>query len=90
MEVIGLFVFGAIAGYLAGVALFEDGGVGIAGHVVVGSLAGIVGGYMASMLLGLADPANTLSPMALVAGVVSAIVTVVLVNAYAERVELRA
>ncbi len=89
MELIIWFIAGAVSGYLAGVTFFEDEGVGVAGHVIVGSLAGIIGGYALGALLALQDPIDLLYPMTIVAAAVFAVVTVVAVNEYAERQALR-
>ncbi len=88
MEVIIWFVAGAVAGYLAGVAVFEDEGVGVSGHVLVGAIAGIVGGYGATLIMGDVRPFEPELLLTVVASIVLAVFAVLLVNEYTDRERL--
>ncbi len=88
MELVAWFVLGALAGYVSGVAIFEDEGIGVSGHVLVGSIAGIVGGFAVATFLGIANPFDLFSPETAVGAVVTAALAVILVNSYAERAQL--
>ena len=48
MNIIAWLVLGAIAGYLAGFLVKGDEGYGVIGHVVLGIVGALVGGFLAS------------------------------------------
>ena len=50
MSIIAWIVLGAIAGYLAGLFVTGDEGLGIIGHIVLGIVGALVGGFLASVL----------------------------------------
>lgn len=56
MNLIAWIVLGAIAGYLAGLFVTGDEGLGIIGHIALGIVGAFVGGFLASSLLHVADP----------------------------------
>ena len=56
MNLIAWLVLGAIAGYLAGLFVRGDEGLGIIGHIVLGIVGAFVGGFLASALFGVRDP----------------------------------
>lgn len=51
MSILVWLVVGLIAGWLAGVVM-RGGGFGILGDIVVGILGALIGGFLASVLLG--------------------------------------
>jgi uncharacterized membrane protein YeaQ/YmgE (transglycosylase-associated protein family) len=51
MSILVWLVVGLIAGWLAGVVM-KGGGFGILGDIVVGILGALIGGFLASVLLG--------------------------------------
>jgi len=52
MGIIAWIVLGLIAGFLAG-QVMKGGGYGVVGDIVLGIIGAIVGGFLASTLLGL-------------------------------------
>lgn len=52
MGVIAWILLGLVAGWLAG-QVMKGGGYGLVGDIVLGIIGAIVGGFLASMLLGL-------------------------------------
>jgi len=56
MNIIAWLILGAIAGYLAGFLVKGDEGYGVIGHIVLGIVGALVGGFLASTLLGADDP----------------------------------
>ena len=56
MNIIAWLIFGAIAGYLAGFLVKGDEGYGVIGHVVLGIVGALVGGFLASLLFNVDDP----------------------------------
>jgi uncharacterized membrane protein YeaQ/YmgE (transglycosylase-associated protein family) len=77
MSIIAWLVLGAIAGYLAGFLVKGDEGLGVIGHIVLGIVGALVGGFLAGALLG-SDPIDgALDLSSIVAAAVGAIIVVV-------------
>ena len=57
MNVLTWIVVGMIAGWLAGVAM-KGGGFGIIGDIIVGVVGALLGGFLASKMLNIADPVS--------------------------------
>jgi uncharacterized membrane protein YeaQ/YmgE (transglycosylase-associated protein family) len=77
MSIIAWLVLGAIAGYLAGFLVKGDEGLGVIGHIVLGIVGALVGGFLAGALLG-SDPIDgALDLSSIVAATVGAIIVVV-------------
>ena len=51
MSIIAWLVVGAIAGWLAGLLVKGDEGLGVIGHIVLGIVGALVGGFLAGLLL---------------------------------------
>ena len=58
MNVLTWIVVGMIAGWLAGVAM-KGGGFGIIGDIIVGVVGALLGGFLASKMLNIADPVSS-------------------------------
>ena len=85
MSIIAWIVLGAIAGYLAGFLVKGDEGLGSIGHVVLGIVGALVGGFLAGALFN-SDPINgALDLSSIVVATIGAVVTVVVVNAVTGR-----
>jgi len=50
MNIIAWLILGAIAGYLAGFLVRGDEGLGVIGHIVLGIVGALVGGFLATVL----------------------------------------
>ncbi len=80
MSIIAWIVLGAIAGYLAGFIVRGDEGLGIFGHIVLGIVGALVGGFVAGVLFN-TDPINgALDISSIVVATIGAVITVVVVN----------
>lgn len=55
MGILSWIIVGLIAGWLAG-ELLRGSGLGLVGNIVVGILGALLGGFLASALLGFANP----------------------------------
>ena len=78
MEWIAWLVVGAIAGWLAGLLVKGDEGLGVIGHIVLGLLGALIGGYVVSLVTG-NDPMDGVFDLStLITAVVGAVVLVVL------------
>jgi uncharacterized membrane protein YeaQ/YmgE (transglycosylase-associated protein family) len=85
MSILAWIVLGAIAGYLAGFLVRGDEGLGIIGHIVLGIVGALVGGFLAGALFN-SDPINgALDISSIVVATIGAVITVVVVNAVTGR-----
>jgi uncharacterized membrane protein YeaQ/YmgE (transglycosylase-associated protein family) len=85
MSIIAWIVLGAIAGYLAGFLVRGDEGLGVIGHVVLGIVGALVGGFLAGALFN-SDPINgALDVSSIVVSTIGAVITVVVVSAITGR-----
>ena len=85
MSLIAWIVLGAIAGYLAGVLVRGDEGLGVIGHIVLGIVGALVGGFLASVLFNTQPIDGPLDLSSIVVSVIGAIIVVVVVNAVTGR-----
>jgi uncharacterized membrane protein YeaQ/YmgE (transglycosylase-associated protein family) len=84
MGIIAWIVLGAIAGYLAGMLVKGDEGLGVIGHIVLGIIGALVGGFLAGTVLKVADVTG-INIESTVVAVIGAIIAVVVVNAVTGR-----
>jgi len=81
MNIIAWLILGAIAGYLAGFLVKGDEGYGVIGHIVLGIVGALVGGFLASLLFNVSDPIQgALDISTIVVSVLGAIIAVVVFN----------
>ena len=81
MNILAWTVLGAIAGYLAGLLVRGDEGLGVIGHIVLGIVGAIVGGFIAGAVFGVKDPIQgALDISTIVVAVIGAVLVVVVVN----------
>jgi uncharacterized membrane protein YeaQ/YmgE (transglycosylase-associated protein family) len=82
MNIISWIILGAIAGYLAGFLVRGDEGLGVIGHIVLGIVGALVGGFLAGVLLpGNADYTTGINIPTIIVATIGAIIAVVVVNA---------
>ena len=80
MEWLAWIVVGAIAGWLAGLLVKGDEGMGVIGHVVLGLVGALAGGWIVSQVTG-NDPMDGVFDIStIVTAVIGAVALVVLVN----------
>jgi len=84
MGIVAWIVLGAIAGYLAGLLVKGDEGMGVIGHIVLGIVGALVGGFLAGALFG-TNPVNEIDITSIVVSVIGAIIAVVVWNALTGR-----
>ena len=78
MEWLAWLVVGAIAGWLAGLLVKGDEGLGVIGHIVLGLVGALLGGYVVSLVTN-NDPMDGVFDIStLVTAVIGAVVLVVL------------
>lgn len=80
MEWLAWIVVGAIAGWLAGLLVKGDEGLGVIGHVVLGLVGALLGGWVVSQVTG-NDPMDGVFDIStIITAVVGAVVLVLLVS----------
>jgi uncharacterized membrane protein YeaQ/YmgE (transglycosylase-associated protein family) len=80
MSIIAWIVLGAIAGYLAGFLVKGDEGLGVIGHILLGIVGALVGGFLAGVLFNKSPIDGPLDVSSIVVATIGAILTVVVVN----------
>ena len=80
MDIISWIVLGAIAGYLAGFIVKGDEGLGVIGHIVLGIVGALVGGFLAGVLFN-SDPIDGVFDISsIVVATIGAVITVLVVG----------
>lgn len=85
MEWLAWIVVGAIAGWLAGLLVRGDEGLGVIGHVVLGLVGALLGGWVVSQLTGNDPMDGVFDVSTIVTAVIGAVVLVLLVSAITGR-----
>ncbi len=80
MDLLAWIVVGLIAGWLAGV-IVKGGGYGIVGDIILGIVGAIVGGFLASFLLGIPSPLTGINISTIVVAIIGAIIVVAVFRA---------
>jgi uncharacterized membrane protein YeaQ/YmgE (transglycosylase-associated protein family) len=81
MNIIAWLVLGAIAGYLAGFLVKGDEGLGVIGHIILGIVGALVGGFIASVLLNVNPIDGAFDVSSIVTATLGAVLVVVVVGA---------
>ena len=82
MGLISWLVVGAIAGYLAGLLVKGDEGMGVIGKIVLGIVGGLVGGFLFGLLVpGTRDFVNGINIETIITATIGAVIAVVVWNA---------
>lgn len=76
MGILSWIVVGAIAGWLAGMLVKGDEGLGVIGKIVLGIIGAVVGGFIAGQLFG-GDYINGINVQTIVVATIGAIIVVV-------------
>ena len=85
MSIIAWLVVGAIAGWLAGFLVRGDEGLGVIGHIVLGIVGALFGGFLASVLFNTKPIDGALDVSSIVVATIGAIITVLVVGAVTGR-----
>ena len=81
MGIISWIVVGAIAGYLAGLLVKGDESLGIIGHIALGIVGALVGGFLAGVLTGGKDYTTGINVTTIIVATIGAVIAVVVWNA---------
>jgi uncharacterized membrane protein YeaQ/YmgE (transglycosylase-associated protein family) len=82
MSILAWIVLGAIAGYLAGFLVRGDEGMGVIGHILLGIVGALVGGFLAGVLFGTSPIDGALDISSIVVATIGAVLTVIVVNMF--------
>lgn len=86
MGILSWLIVGAIAGWLAGMLVKGDEGMGVIMHIVLGIVGAIVGGFLAGVLLpGNGDYVTGINPTTIIVAVIGAVIVVIGYNALTGR-----
>ena len=85
MGILSWIILGAIAGWLAGLLVRGDEGLGIIGHIILGIVGAFVGGFLARLIFGIDPIDGALDLSSIVAAVIGAILVVLVVNMFMGR-----
>jgi uncharacterized membrane protein YeaQ/YmgE (transglycosylase-associated protein family) len=80
MGILAWIVLGAIAGYLAGLLVRGDEGLGVIGHIALGIVGALVGGFLAGAMFG-TNPVNGIDLGSIVVATIGAVIAVIVWNA---------
>jgi uncharacterized membrane protein YeaQ/YmgE (transglycosylase-associated protein family) len=84
INIIAWIVLGAIAGWIAGLIVKGDERWGVIGHVVLGIVGALVGGFIANLLLpgnpGAGAQNGDISIVSIIVAVIGAVIVVWVVN----------
>lgn len=84
MGILSWLIVGAIAGWLAGLLVRGDEGLGVVGHIVLGIIGALIGGFLAGVVLG-GDYVTGVNVTTLVVAVIGAVILVVVWDALTGR-----
>ena len=77
MGIISWIVVGAIAGWLAGMLVKGDEGLGVIGKIVLGIIGAVVGGFVAGLVIpGNTDYISGINPTTIIVATIGAVVVV--------------
>ncbi len=84
VDIILWIVLGAIAGWIAGLLVKGDEGLGVIGHIVLGIVGALVGGFLADNILHLGVGAGAkngdLNITSIIVAVIGAVIVVLVVS----------
>ena len=79
MSIIGWIVLGAIAGWVAGLLVKGDEGMGVIGHVVLGIVGALIGGFVVTLVTKEDPMDGVLDISSLLTAIIGAAVLVIVV-----------
>jgi uncharacterized membrane protein YeaQ/YmgE (transglycosylase-associated protein family) len=77
MGILSWLIVGAIAGWLAGLLVKGDEGMGVIMHIVLGIVGALVGGFIAGLLTGGNDYVTGINITTIVVATIGAVIAVV-------------
>ena len=85
MGILSWLIVGAIAGWLAGLLVKGDEGMGVIMHIVLGIVGAVVGGFIAGAVTGGNDYITGINITTIIVATIGAVIAVVAFNALTGR-----
>jgi uncharacterized membrane protein YeaQ/YmgE (transglycosylase-associated protein family) len=85
MGILSWIIVGAIAGWLAGMLVRGDEGLGVIGKIVLGIIGAVVGGFIAGLIFPGRDFINGITIESIVVATIGAVIVVVAYHALTGR-----
>ncbi|HEY7464137.1 MAG TPA: GlsB/YeaQ/YmgE family stress response membrane protein [Candidatus Limnocylindria bacterium] len=80
MTILGWIILGAIAGWVAGLLVKGDEGMGVIGHIVLGIVGALIGGWVVTLITNEDPMDGVLDISSLLTAIIGAVVVVIVVN----------
>lgn len=83
VTIIAWIVLGAIAGWIAGLLVRGDEGLGVIGHIALGIVGALVGGFLANNVLGIGsgrEGGDIVNVQSIIVAIIGAVIVVVAVG----------
>ncbi len=80
MGILAWIVVGLIAGWLTGLVM-KGGGYGVVGDIILGIVGGLIGGFLASAVLGIANPVNGINATSIIVAFIGGVILVAILRA---------
>ncbi len=87
MGILAWIIVGLIAGWLTGMVM-KGGGYGVVGDIVLGIVGALVGGFLASAVLGVPNAVNGINATSIIVAILGAIIVVAIVRAIPGRARI--
>jgi uncharacterized membrane protein YeaQ/YmgE (transglycosylase-associated protein family) len=81
MGILSWLIVGAIAGWLAGMLVKGDESLGVIGHIALGIVGALIGGFLAGVLTGGGDYISGINITTIVVATIGAVIAVIAYNA---------
>ena len=85
MGILSWLIVGAIAGWLAGLLVKGDEGMGVIMHIVLGIVGALIGGFIAGLITGGGDYVTGINITTIVVATIGAVIAVVAYSALTGR-----
>jgi uncharacterized membrane protein YeaQ/YmgE (transglycosylase-associated protein family) len=87
VDIIAWIVLGGLAGWIAGMLVRGDEGLGVIGHIVLGIVGALVGGFLANMLgFGSGrEGGDIVNLQSIIVAIVGAVIVVLVVSLFTGR-----
>jgi uncharacterized membrane protein YeaQ/YmgE (transglycosylase-associated protein family) len=79
MGLLAWIIVGLIAGWLTGLVM-KGGGYGVVGDIILGIVGALIGGFLASAVLGIPDAINGINATSIIVAFIGAVILVAILR----------